>query len=81
MEPDRVVIGSLNAEEYDDIKEIYQPFNAPIIFTTLNTAEFIKYLSNTTLSTLISYANDMSLLAESVGDINIKQAFNVLFNG
>ena len=78
MEPDRVVIGSLNAEEYDDIKEIYQPFNAPIIFTTLNTAEFIKYLSNTTLSTLISYANDMSLLAESVGDINIKQAFNVL---
>ena len=78
MDPDRVVIGSLNAEEYDEIKEIYAPFNAPIIFTSLNTAEFIKYLSNTTLSTLISYANDMSLLAGAIGDINIKQAFEVL---
>lgn len=78
MNPDRVVIGTLNSEEYDEIKEIYKKFEAPIIFTSLNTAEFIKYLSNTTLSTLISYANDMSLLAEAIGNINIKQAFDVL---
>ena len=59
------------------IENIYQSFNAPIYRVSLNTAEFIKYLSNTLLATLISFANEQSLIARSIGDIEIKNAFQV----
>lgn len=78
LEPDRIVIGTNNAEAKELISEIYAPFNAPIVFTSTNTAEFIKYLSNSCLATLISYSNEMSIIAESIGDIDIKKAFEVL---
>jgi UDPglucose 6-dehydrogenase len=76
--PDRVVVGT--EEEYSKkiLAEIYAPFNAPIHFVNLNTGEFIKYLSNTLLSTLISYANEMSMISASIGDIDTKKAFNIL---
>lgn len=76
MNPDRIVIGA--DFEIEKIKEIYSRFNAPIFFVTPNTAEFIKYLSNTMLSTMISYANDMSMIAKSIGNINVKKAFEIL---
>lgn len=78
MNPDRVVIGTSTCGTIKVIDDIYKPFKAPVVFTSLNTAEFIKYLSNTVLSTFISFANELSLIAEHIGDINIKQAFNVL---
>jgi len=43
-----------------------------------NSAEFIKYLSNTLLSTLISYSNEMSMVADSIGDIDVAKAFRIL---
>ena len=76
MNPDRIVIGA--PHPLDKIKTIYKPFNAPILFTNLNTAEFIKYLSNTTLAMQISYANEMSMIAQKIGDIDIKYAFKTL---
>ncbi|PAF47038.1 UDP-glucose 6-dehydrogenase [Helicobacter sp. 12S02634-8] len=78
MHPDRIVIGSQNAQIIPALQELYAPFGAEIIHTNLNTAEFIKYLSNTTLSMLISYANEMSMIAQSIGGIDIIQAFKTL---
>lgn len=78
LEPDRIVVGINDCATKDIFRRIYAPFNAPIIFTNTNTAEFIKYLSNTCLSTLISYSNEMSIIAESIGGIDIKHAFEVL---
>lgn len=78
MNPDRVVIGTQNAQNFQELEEIYKPFNSPVFFTSLNTGEFIKYLSNTTLSLNISYANEMSMIAQSIGDIDIISAFNIL---
>lgn len=78
LEPDRIVVGINDCAAKDIFRRIYAPFNAPIIFTNTNTAEFIKYLSNTCLSTLISYSNEMSIIAESIGDIDTKRAFEVL---
>ncbi|RAX54197.1 UDP-glucose 6-dehydrogenase [Helicobacter sp. 16-1353] len=73
-------IDSIDSKDYEipELKEIYTPFNAPIIFVNPNTAEFIKYLSNTMLSMMISYANEMSIIAQTIGNIDIKKAFNVL---
>lgn len=78
MQPDRIVIGSPNAEKFDIVQTIYEPFYAPIFFTSLNTAEFIKYLSNTMLATNISFANEMSMIAQTIGDIDIKKSFEIL---
>lgn len=78
ISPDRVVVGAEEEYSRNLLQEIYKPFNAPIHYVSLNTGEFIKYLSNTLLSTLISYANEMSMIAASIGDIDTKKAFNIL---
>ncbi|OIJ10771.1 UDP-glucose 6-dehydrogenase [Anaerobacillus arseniciselenatis] len=78
MKPDRIVIGEIDNKSGQLIENVYKVFNAPIYRVSLNTAEFIKYLSNTLLATLISYANEQSLIAKSIGSIDIKKAFHIL---
>lgn len=78
IEPDRIVIGCEDSETEKMMDTIYKPFGAPVHFVTFNTAEFIKYLSNTLLSTLISYSNEMSIIADKIGHINITKAFQIL---
>ncbi|MEH7383050.1 nucleotide sugar dehydrogenase [Bacillus sp. JJ1533] len=78
MNPDRIVIGQEEDKSGQMVEKIYHSFNAPIYRVSLNTAEFIKYLSNTLLATLISFANEQALIANSIGDIEIKKSFQVL---
>ncbi len=78
IEPDRIVIGVEEDESKTILDEIYKPFNAPIHYVTYNSAEFIKYLSNTLLSTMISYANEMSMIADHIGNIDVPKAFRIL---
>ena len=78
IQPDRIVIGSEDEYSKTEMEKIYKSFNAPIHFVSLNTGEFIKYLSNTLLSTLISYSNEMSMIASVVGDIDIQKSFKIL---
>ncbi len=78
IQPDRIVIGVKDDESKKILNKIYEPFKAPIHYVSYNSAEFIKYLSNTLLSTLVSFANEMSMVATSIGDIDIAKAFRVL---
>lgn len=78
IQPDRIVIGVEDELAKGILDKIYQPFNAPIHYVSYNSAEYIKYLSNTLLSTLISYANEMSVIANKIGDIDISSAFHIL---
>lgn len=78
IKPDRIVIGVEDETAKKMLTELYKPFNAPIHFVSYNTSEFIKYLSNTFLSTMISFANEMSVVADKIGDIDIPKAFRVL---
>jgi len=78
IEPDRVVIGVEDEKSKELLSKIYKPFNAPIHYVSYNSAEFIKYLSNTLLSTLISFSNEMSMIADHIGDIDIPKAFKIL---
>jgi UDPglucose 6-dehydrogenase len=78
MNPDRVVIGVEDARSKVLLQTIYEPFKAPIHYVSFNSAEFIKYLSNTLLSTLISYSNEMAMIAEHIGDIDVPSAFRIL---
>lgn len=75
---DRIVIGCNDLRSEDLMKKLYEPMNCPIISVSQSTAEFIKYLSNTFLATMISYSNEMALMAEHMGGIDVKRAFEAL---
>lgn len=77
INPDRIVIGTDDEYTKSVMTEIYKNFNVPIHFVSLNTGEFIKYLSNTFLATLISYSNEMSIIADHIGGIDVKSAFKI----
>jgi UDPglucose 6-dehydrogenase len=78
INPDRIVIGIEDERSQEILGKIYAPFNAPVHYVNYNTSEFIKYLSNTLLSTLISYSNEMSMIADAIGKIDVQKAFRVL---
>jgi UDPglucose 6-dehydrogenase len=67
MKPDRVVIGVLSARPVPAMKEIYAPYNAPVIVTDINSAELIKHAANSFLALKISYINAVSVLCEMSG--------------
>jgi UDPglucose 6-dehydrogenase len=67
MKPDRVVIGVLSARPVSAMKEIYAPYNAPVIVTDINSAELIKHAANSFLALKISYINAVSVICEMSG--------------
>jgi UDPglucose 6-dehydrogenase len=67
MHPDRVVIGVSSQRPAAAMKEIYTPFNAPIIITDINSAELIKHAANSFLALKISYINAIANVCEAAG--------------
>ena len=70
MKPDRIIIGTDNAEVGKIIRELYAPFNRNherIIFMDIRSAELTKYAANSLLATKISFMNEISNLAERLG--------------
>jgi UDPglucose 6-dehydrogenase len=67
MKPDRVVIGVRSQRPVAVMKEIYEPFNAPIIVTDINSAELIKHAANSFLALKISYINAIATVCEAAG--------------
>ena len=61
MKPDRVVIGVRSQRPVAAMREVYTPFNAPIIVTDINSAELIKHAANSFLALKISYINAVSI--------------------
>lgn len=67
MEPDRVVIGSDDANATEVITGLYRPLGCEILVTGLESAELIKYTSNAFLATKISFINEVASLCERTG--------------
>ncbi len=67
MNPDRIVLGSLDPGAAQRVAELYYPLQAPIIITDLRTAEMIKYASNAFLATKISFINEIANICEALG--------------
>ena len=67
MKPDRVVIGTRSPRPVAAMKEVYEPFKAPIIVTDINSAELIKHAANSFLALKISYINAVSVICEASG--------------
>ncbi len=67
MNPDRVVLGSLNRDAATLVGKLYEPLRCPIMITDLRTAEMIKYASNAFLATRISFINEIACMCEEMG--------------
>jgi UDPglucose 6-dehydrogenase len=67
LNPDRIVIGEFASEQGDRVAELYAPLGAPIVRTSVPTAEMVKYASNAFLATKISFINEIANVCEEVG--------------
>jgi UDPglucose 6-dehydrogenase len=71
MRPDRVVIGTESDRAEELMRGIYQPLyllDTPIVHCPrIETAELIKYASNSFLAVKISFINEIATLADRVG--------------
>jgi UDPglucose 6-dehydrogenase len=68
--PDRIVVGCDSEKAREILREIYRPLylnETPMLFTTRETAELIKYAANGFLATKITFINEMSDICERVG--------------
>lgn len=73
----RIVVGIQKIETKKIISNIFKDFKFNISFTNLRTSEFIKYLTNSFLSTMISFSNEYRDIAIALKNINIKEAFKI----
>lgn len=78
LHADRIVIGCDDKQATEKLCKLYAPMNIPIKCVTSSTGEFIKYLSNTLLATLISFSNEMAEIADTIGNIQVAEAFKIL---
>jgi len=67
MNPDRVVLGSLDSEAAESVAQLHLPLRTTIVITDLRTAEMIKYASNAFLATRISFINEIANICEALG--------------
>ena len=70
MRPDRVVIGSNEERAIDVMKDLYRPLfliETPIVITSLEAAELIKYAANAFLATKITFINEVANLCDAIG--------------
>jgi UDPglucose 6-dehydrogenase len=70
LRPNRVIIGVESDWAREIMRKVYRPLyliETPIVLTTLETAELIKYASNAYLATKISFVNEIAAIAEAVG--------------
>jgi UDPglucose 6-dehydrogenase len=75
MKPDRIVIGVRSQRPVAAMKEVYAPFNAPIVVTDINSAELIKHAANSFLALKISYINAIANVCEAAG-ANVQEVAN-----
>src|SRR6202035_2405878 len=70
MRPDRVVIGTESERAQEVLRRLYRPLyliEAPILFTSIETAELTKYAANAFLAMKVTFINEMADLCEKVG--------------
>src|ERR1700759_4342677 len=68
--PDRIVVGGDTDRARNAMKEVYRPLylnETPILFTSRETSELIKYAANAFLATKITFINEMADICEKVG--------------
>ena len=75
LHPDRIVLGSTSDKAFEYLKDVYRPLyinDTPMVHTTVETAEMIKYAANAFLAIKISYINEVANLCDEIGaDVHV----------
>jgi len=72
LHPDRIVIGSRDINAGDVVEKIWSFTKAPVIRTTNENAELIKYAANAFLALKISFINEIANLCEKIPGCDVK---------
>ena len=72
LHPNRIVVGSIDAEAAQAVAQLYEYLECPIILCHSRAAEMIKYASNALLATKISFTNEIAALCDKLG-VDIKE--------
>jgi len=70
MRPDRIIVGTDNPRTAELLRALYAPFNRShdrLMLMDIKSAELTKYAANAMLATKISFMNELSNIAETVG--------------
>jgi UDPglucose 6-dehydrogenase len=70
LRPDRIVVGCDSDRAQKVVTEIYRPLylnETPILFTSRESSELIKYAANAFLATKITFINEIADICEKVG--------------
>ena len=78
LNPDRIVIGEVDGKSGEVLERLYADFKVPIVHTTLETAEMIKYTSNSLLGTLISFSNEIADICERTPNVDVVDVLNAV---
>lgn len=65
--PSQIVIGELDRRSGDAVQSLYDGIEAPIIRGPLETAEMVKYVSNTFHALKVSFANEIGNVCKAHG--------------
>jgi len=79
--PDRIVVGGIDDKSISFISNIYQKYTqdgVPLVACNCQTAEMIKYTSNSFFAMLISYANEIDVVCNSLKEVNSIDVLNGL---
>jgi UDPglucose 6-dehydrogenase len=72
LDPDRIVVGTQDDATAEVLRRVYRPLLAQgvaAVFSTLESAELIKYASNAFLATKLSFINEIADLCEASGGL------------
>lgn len=70
LNPDRIIVGVYDEKTKQIMENVYKPLTdkgSPILFTSVETAELIKYASNAFLATKIAFINEIADICEKTG--------------
>jgi len=67
LEPNRIIIGGLDAKGEAVLEEVYRGINATVVKVDLKTAEMIKFASNAFLATKVSFINEIGNICKLLG--------------
>jgi GDP-mannose 6-dehydrogenase len=65
--PPKTVIGSTNRQDGELVAKLYEGLPAPVIQTSLEVAEMVKYVDNVFHALKITFANEIGLVCKSLG--------------
>ena len=82
MNPDKIVIGSLDEDTTNFVKNIFNHFEekCEIIETNLESSELIKYTNNAFFSMLISFSNEIANVSEKIPGVDAYKIMKALIS-